>query len=165
MGFNERKQLEDEYINQYLNNNPKWKRNPVGLLPDLTKPDGSYQDIKFVDVNGKYFNDFITAQKKGIVGGEIDDWKDNNILERCEYKFILPKIKSIYIIKCEIFLNNVFKEIDGREPTEKYSGTAFYICRIQDFIWNKIEEELFKGKKYEVYECKCENQLKLCDYM
>ena len=151
MGFEERKKYEDEYISYWINKNPNWKINPVGVLPDLTKPDGTYQDIKFVDIHNKYNNGFLIAQKKGIVGSEIDDWNESHILDKCEYKFILVHKNEIYIINCKTFLNNVFKECDEREPTEKYSGTPFYIVDKNDFNWKKIDDEYYQDKCYNVY--------------
>lgn len=153
MGFNERKKLEDEYIEYWIKKYPKWKQNLVGPLPDLTKPDGTYQDVKFVDINNKYNNGFLLAQKKGIRGSEIDDWKKNRILEQCEYKFIKSNDSKIYIINCKIFIDNVFKEYNERKPTDEYSGTAFYMVRINDFYWTKIDREIFQNKIYDVYQC------------
>ena len=161
MSFEERKKMEDEYIQYWLEENPDWKQNPVGPLPDLTKPDGTYQDIKFINCT-KYRIEHgydLVAQKKGITGSEIDDWKENNIIDKCEYKFICYD-KKIYLIDCKRFLDNVFKEINEREPTDEYSGTAFYICRLKDFIWEKIDREIFNEKIYDVYICKnCKNSI------
>jgi len=167
MGFAERKKQEDEYIQQWLKNNNDWKKNIVGLLPDLTKPDGTFQDIKFINETeySKFFGCYdLYAQKKGIIGGEIDDWDKEGIIEKCEYKFICYD-KKIFVINCKTYIDNVHKEFEERQPTEDYSGTAFYVCRIKDFNWVKNGVEKINNNSYDIYNCENKKEKCIVDYM
>lgn len=148
MGFDERIKDETEYIDNWLKSN-NWTRNPVGKLPDLTKPDGTHQDIKFMTYGTRgYYN--LVAQKHSDRGSEIDDWKADEILDICEFKFICPDDK-IYIISCKDFMDNVHKEYGERLPTQEYSGTSFYLVEQDKLLWMLSGIEKYKDKKYNIY--------------
>ena len=89
VSFEERKTPEDKYIKWFLSKYEGHTWNHDGILPDITKPDGSYLEIKVIEIDRANYN--IVVQCHGFDGRcEIDDWSGNGMLDKTEFKIICP---------------------------------------------------------------------------
>lgn len=157
MTFDDRKKPEDEYIQWFLSVNPGYVRNDPGTLPDITKPDGRFIEIKVIESERTEYN--YVVQCHGFNERyEIDEWYEDNMLEHIDFKFICPDkilliaglafwklIEKCYINKEKEYrpLKNVRIVFDPSKETS--SGTAFY------FVQKTIIDKNMKHNGYEKY--------------
>lgn len=141
MSFEDREKQEKEYIRHWLSFNPGWNRNTNSLFPDFTKPDGSFQDIKFMTNGSRGFHNLI-CQKT-----ELDRWNKTGISKHTELKFVCPDY-NIYIIDCTDFLINIDQIHRERLPEQFSSGEEFYLLFKNKYDWKISGWENFKANRY-----------------
>jgi len=170
MSFEDRKKPEDDYIKWFLERNKGHVQNINGILPDITKPNGCYLEIKVIERDRWTYN--IVVQCHGFHGRcEIDDWSENGVLDKTDFKIICPdkKImvisgKILWATECTYWQNkeknyqpkhlNIIERIE-KETKDTSSRTAFYLFNIKNFLpcLEQIKYEKYDGKKL-VYEYK-----------
>lgn len=160
--FYKRKEPEDKYISWFLSTHPQHIKNQPGPYPDITKPDGTYLEIKVIRPTRDEYN--YVVQCHGFDGrGEIDNWFKQGILNKIEIKFIcLSKIVIIsafdywnLIHMCFLNREKTYKplkdvKIIDAESDETSSKTAFYFVKkslIDGRLIRESYEEYEKGRQ------------------